>query len=111
LATSIITTPGVIRILGTPAGPIPIDDAEIEALQRTVASALPVEPWPYGVRGQRVRVERGPLAGVEGTVVTMKPKDRIVVSVDLVCRSVAVEIEAHWMDPIRLPYHELPIAV
>jgi transcription antitermination factor NusG len=92
-----ITTPGVLRILGDREGPLPVRPDEIEALQRIVAAERLVEPWPYLQAGERVRIETGPLAGAEGTVVRLKAQHRLVVSVSLLQRSVAVEIDHAWV--------------
>ena len=90
----VLTTPGVVSIVGTPAGPIPIDDHEIDALMRLPASGAACQPWPFGQAGQKVRVRRGPLSGVEGILVQSKKHCRLVLSVTLLQRSVAIEVDA-----------------
>jgi transcription antitermination factor NusG len=80
--------------------PSPIDDAEIANIQTTIRSGLLAEPWPFLNVGQRVRVEEGPLSGVEGILIDARKKQRIVVSVSLLTRSVAVEIEREWVRPV-----------
>jgi len=80
--------------------PAPIDDNEIAAIQRIVRSGLNAEGWPFLSTGQRVCVEYGPLAGLDGLFVEVRKQHRIVVSVTLLRRSVAVEIERDWVRPL-----------
>jgi transcription antitermination factor NusG len=100
MAGKIITTPGVVRIVGDAHGPIAVAPDEIAAIQRIVASRLLVEPWPMLREGQTVRIEAGPLAGVEGTVIAVKNRQRLVVSVGLLQRAVAVELD---VESVGLP--------
>jgi transcription antitermination factor NusG len=93
----IVTAPGVVRIVGDGARPLPIPTYEIEAIQRIMASELATEPWSVPEVGQRVRIEVGPLCGIEGVVMTVKNEQRLVVSVSLLQRAVAVEIDASWI--------------
>jgi transcription antitermination factor NusG len=100
----ILKTPGVIDILGISKTPVPVDETEIAAIQSIVASRLNAEPWPYLQVGQTVRVERGPLMGLEGILVALKKPYRLVASVTLLNRSVAVEIDHDWVSPVdRVP--------
>jgi transcription antitermination factor NusG len=96
----ILTIPGVLHFVGLGRVPVPIDDAEVADLQTAVRCGLEVGPWPYLDVGQRVRLEAGPLAGLEGILVEQRKQHRIVVSVSLLQRSVAVEIEADWVTPL-----------
>jgi len=89
----VLTTPGVIRILGTERHLLPIDDDEIEAIKRIVASRYRVRPYPSFEAGQKMRIVAGPLCGVEGTVVRVKAGSRLVVSVTALQRSIAVELD------------------
>lgn len=96
----ILQVPGVISIIGfTGSGPTPVDEAEIRAVRTLLDSHLPVGPWPFLREGSFVTVERGPLAGVEGIVVEVKSKFRLVVSVSLLQRSVSAEIDRDWVVP------------
>jgi len=101
----IITARGVIRIVGDGTGPLAIPTHEIEAIQRIVAARLTTEPWDVPQVGQRVRIEFGPLRGVEGVVLMVKNQQRLVVSVSLLQRAVAVEIDASWFSfqPAPMP--------
>jgi transcription antitermination factor NusG len=87
----ILTTPGVIRILGLGKIPVPVEDSEITALQSITQAGLAMRPCDYLRVGTRVRVEEGPLKGVEGILLRKKDEQRLVVSVTLLQRSVAVE--------------------
>ena len=95
----ILTTPGVVSVVGIGKCPIPIDDAEIAAIQAAVRSGLPSRPWPFLQTGQRVRVEYGPLCGLEGILLHVKGQRRLVLSVTLLQRSVAVEVDDAWVVP------------
>jgi transcription antitermination factor NusG len=92
---------GVIQIIGAGNTPESVDDSELEAIKRLVASGFPVAPWPYPREGEPVLVERGPLAGVEGTLLRRKGRDNLVVSVSLLQRSVAAEVERDSLRPIE----------
>lgn len=95
----IITTPGVIRIVGIGKTPVAVSDEEISAVQRLVKSGLNTQPWPYLRVGQTVRIESGPLEDLEGIVLVIKNHHRLIVSVSLLQRSVAVEIDRDWVSP------------
>ncbi|AMY12998.1 transcriptional activator RfaH [Luteitalea pratensis] len=88
----ILTTPGVLHVVSTGQIPQPIDDEEIESLRLLVESGLPVEPWPFHYVGQRIRIIGGPLAGTSGILQSVKSKNRLIVSISLLQRSVAVEV-------------------
>src|SRR5690348_1511427 len=96
----ILVTPGVIRVVGFGKDPVPVDDAEIAAIQVVAQSGLPRQPWPFLQIGQKVRVECGPLCGLEGIFMDFKGRHRLVLSVTLLQRSVAVEMDAAWVIPI-----------
>jgi transcription antitermination factor NusG len=96
----ILTTPGVIGIVGAGKTPIPVGDEEIESIRAILRSGLAAQPCSFLGIGSRVYVERGPLAGVEGIVTSTDKVYRLVVSVDLLQRSVAVEIDRDWARPI-----------
>lgn len=92
----VLTTPGTIRIVSVGRTPIPVAEAEIEAVHRVVDSGLAAEPWPFLSAGCRVAIERGPLAGLEGILTRFAGAHRLVVSVNLLQRAVAVEIDGAW---------------
>ena len=96
----ILVTPGVMLIVGIGKIPVPVDERELAAIQSIVGSGLKTEPWPYLHVGQKVRIERGSLEGVEGILVALKKPQRLVVSVTILQRSVAVEIDEDWACPV-----------
>jgi transcription antitermination factor NusG len=96
----ILTIPGALHFIGVGKVPVPIEDSEIFAIRDAVRSGLPTEPWAYLKVGQHVRLEDGPLAGLEGILIETRKQYRVVVSVSLLQRSVAVEIERAWLSPI-----------
>ncbi len=100
---TVLATPGVLSVVGFGKRPIPVADQEIHALQAIVASGLPAEPWPFLQVGQLVRMDAGPLSGLEGILLDFKSGHRLIVSVTLLQRSVAVEIERLWVRPISPP--------
>ena len=93
----ILTTPGVIQIVGFGKTPVPVDENEILALQTAVRTSTGREPWPFLQVGNKVRVECGPLTGLEGILLNIKGGRRLVLSVTLLQRSVALEIDASWV--------------
>lgn len=90
----ILTTPGVVQVVGVNRTPVPVNDSEVDAVQSLVASGFPSQPWPFLQAGDRVRINSGPLRGLEGLLVELKGSHRLVVSVTLLQRSVAVEIDS-----------------
>ena len=92
----ILTTPGVIGIVGAGKTPVPVDQKEIEAVRATLRSGLAALPCPFLRTGSRVYIEGGPLAGLEGIITNTDKIYRLVVSVSLLQPSVAVEIDREW---------------
>lgn len=97
----ILTTPGVIRIVGSGGAPHPVEEGEVEAIQALVRSDLSSQPWPFLEIGERVRIECGPLRGLDGILIESRGRNRLVLSVTLLQRSVAVEIDGAWVSPAR----------
>ena len=90
---------GVQSVVSFNRSPALIPDAEIASLRRAVESELPLGPWPYLKAGQRVRIEKGVLAGMEGTLARESAAWRVVVSVDALQRSIAVEVDRDMIAP------------
>lgn len=88
-----VMTPGVIRIVGFGGKPAVVDVAEVEALQTLAGSDLLREPWSYLPTGTRVSVQSGPLTGVEGVILSQDNKHRLILSVSLLQRSVAIQLD------------------
>lgn len=114
----VLTAPGVVEIVGFGKSPEPIPDSEIERVRQMVNSGVLVTPYPYIRVGQPVVIERGPLSGLEGILVEVKGKVRLVVSVNLLQRSVSAEVDRNAIRPIASlstdvsarkwsPYHQI----
>jgi transcriptional antiterminator NusG len=97
----VLTAPGVVGLVGCGKIPTPIPDEEIEGIRRMVQSGLLVSPWPFLEAGQTVLIERGPLTGVEGILEEVKGKCRLVVSINLLRRSISAEVDRHWVRPVK----------
>jgi transcription antitermination factor NusG len=107
----VLTAPGVIQIVGIGKTPVPVDEEEVRSLQAAVKTGLPRHPWPFLTVGERVRVKDGPLRGQEGILLNFKGRYRLVLSVTLLQRSVAVEVETAWVTPIqKQPLKTVPIS-
>jgi len=96
----ILTIPGVNSIVGIGKNLMPVEERELQDIRAVLKSNAYCEPWPFLEIGQRVRVEEGPLAGTEGIVAMLKNSCRLVISVNLLQRSVAVEIDRVCLKPI-----------
>jgi transcriptional antiterminator NusG len=99
----VLTVPGVVGIVGFGDGPTVIPDEEVARVRAMLNSGLVVMPWPFLKVGEMVLIERGPLAGVEGILQEVKGKCRIVVSINLLQRSVSSEIDRAWVRPVKPP--------
>jgi len=100
----ILKTPGVTQIVGYNHVPIPVDEHEIEAIRRLIASGLPNFPCAFLQLGSKVRIETGALRGLEGILTELKGKRRLVLSITLLQRSVAVEIDSDAVSVVQ-PMH------
>jgi transcription antitermination factor NusG len=103
----ILVTPGVVGVVGNGRAPIAVPHSEISAVRSLVLSGVPAEPWPYLECGQRVRISEHALEGLEGILVGHKGSHRLVVSVTLLRRSVALEIHRSKVIPIEPVYEVL----
>ncbi|HTA42236.1 MAG TPA: UpxY family transcription antiterminator [Bryobacteraceae bacterium] len=100
IRTAVMKTPGVVSVVSFGRNPEPVDEAEIEALQAVCRSGLAATPWPMPKVGSKVLLREGPLKGLEGIFVEDK-KTRLVLSLTLLQRAVAVEIDREWISPVR----------
>ncbi|HEV3042191.1 MAG TPA: UpxY family transcription antiterminator [Candidatus Angelobacter sp.] len=96
-----VTTPGVIRIVGTRRGIGFIEDEEIETIRMAERSGREVEPWTYFQVGDRVQINEGPLTGLQGILVACRNKRRLVVSVSLIQSSMAIEVGEESLTLVR----------
>lgn len=95
----VLSIPGVVSLLGAGRIPTPLSDFEIESL-RSGLHLRAFEPHPYLVVGAKVRITRGALTGMSGVLVRTKNKYRVVLALDLIMRSVAVEVDIGEIEPI-----------
>jgi transcription antitermination factor NusG len=96
----VLQVPSVVRLVGFNGHPAALPDGEIEALRTSVAMQLRAEPHPYLTVGRRVRIKSGPLAGVEGILIRKKNAFRVVLSLDFILRSAAVEVDVSDIERI-----------
>jgi transcription antitermination factor NusG len=96
----LLSTPGIHFVLTSGEGPAVIPREEIETVRQMLERGARVEPHPFLNVGDRVRVKAGPLAGVEGILVRKKNRFRLVVSVELLGRSAAAEIDASMVERV-----------
>jgi len=93
----VLMTPGVIQIVGAGKTLVPVEEGEITDIQRVIKNGLSTMPWPYMQVGQIARIEEGPLRGMSGIIVRIKSGMKLVLSVSLLQRSVAVEVDRSWL--------------
>jgi transcription antitermination factor NusG len=99
----VVMTTGVTQVVGTGKVAVPIADGEIEALQVAVSSGISAQPWPYLRTGEYVQINYGHLTGLQGILVNFKGNHRVVLSVTLLQRSLALEVELDWLSPLAQP--------
>jgi transcription antitermination factor NusG len=98
----ILLIPGVMSVVGLGRNPLSVSEDEIVAVQNVVKSGLTYQPSGFISTGQLARVERGPLRGLVGIVVETKKNCRLIVSVNLLQRSVAVELDSDSVMPVAI---------
>ena len=94
----VLEVPGVLSLVGFGRTLAPLSDFEIEAL-RSCGGQRKIEPLPYLVIGERVRIKAGPMTGMEGVLVRKKSNSRVVLALDVIMRCVAVEVDADDLEP------------
>jgi transcription antitermination factor NusG len=97
---AVLSAQGVVQILGSAGGPVPVPEAEIEAVRRLVTSTLPYDPHPYLREGMQVEVVRGPLAGLQGILLRKGARARLVIGVSLIRQGASVELDALDVRPL-----------
>ncbi len=97
----VLQVPGVAHLVGFSGTPVALPDAEIETLRAGQASGVRAEPHPFLNVGRRVRIKDGPLAGMQGVLVQRKGKCRVVISIELIQRSVAVDADSADVEAVR----------
>ena len=96
----LISTPGVEFIVSTAGVPTAIDQSEIDAILQVMNAGVSAEPWPYLKAGDKVQINFGALTGIEGILLNVRGKDRLILSVNLLQRSISIEISRTWVRPI-----------
>jgi transcription antitermination factor NusG len=97
----LVTTPGIHFLVSWGGRPANIPAEEIEAVRRLVESSLQVEPHPFLKCGDRVRIKSGPLEGIEGILVRKTRGFRLVLSVEMLSKSAAVEVDVSMVERLR----------
>jgi transcription antitermination factor NusG len=95
----ILNVPGVVHVVCAGNRPAPVDDGEIASVVAILSSGCPAGPWPYLREGEVVTITRGALSGLTGVLLQIKSQYRLVVSVSMLMRSVAVEVDRDWVSP------------
>lgn len=96
----VLSTPGLIDIVRCGKEPAAIPDEEVAALKVAVNCGQPLEPWPHLAVGEVVEMDGGPLMGLTGRVLELKNSARLVLSVNLLNRSILIEIDREWIRPL-----------
>jgi transcription termination/antitermination protein NusG len=102
----ILSTPGVFSIVSFGGAAAEISGEEIDGIRRAVQGSMAIEPHPFLAEGDRVRVAHGALTGVNGILLRHKGAYRLVLSIELLGRSAAVEIDAAMVERISTLRHE-----
>jgi transcription antitermination factor NusG len=99
----VLQVPGVAKLVSFGGLPVALPDEQLEALRAGLSGQMRAEPHPFLTVGRRIRVLRGPFEGIEGILVRRKGVLRVVLSLELILRSVAVEVDASEIEPILQP--------
>lgn len=97
---SVLKLPGVARFVTFQGQPAVVPDHEIEAIGISAKSGIAIKPHPYLQEGRRVRIRSGPMVGVEGILVRRKGTCRVILSIESIMRSVAVEVDEADIEPL-----------
>ena len=97
----VLQIPGVVRLVGFDGTPTSLPEAEIETLRTSLMSGVRAEPHPYLTVGRRVRIVSGAFQGQEGILSRKKNCVRVVISLDLIMRSMSVEIDPAVLEPVN----------
>jgi transcription antitermination factor NusG len=97
---AVLQVPGVARLVGFNGRPCALPDSDIDAMQGCLARKIQLKPHPYLQIGRRVRVGKGPLQGLQGILVRKKNGTRFVISLDLIMRSVMIEVDGSEVDSL-----------
>src|SRR5215472_12273701 len=98
---SVLQIPSVVHLVSAKGQPVPIADQDMERLRAGLSASLCARPHPFLTVGRLVRIIRGPLQGLEGILVRGKGLTRVVVSLEMIQRSISVDLETDAVEPIR----------
>ncbi|MGB9071636.1 MAG: UpxY family transcription antiterminator [Terriglobales bacterium] len=96
----VLRAPGVLRFVTFQGQPAAVPDSEIRALESSMFAGLRPQPHPYLRQGRKVRVKRGPLVDAEGIMIRRKEGFRLVLSIELIMRSVMLEVDEADVEPV-----------
>lgn len=96
----VLKAPGIVAFVGNQSGPLPIPDQQIEDIRAVLKAGVPCSVRPLFKQGDRVRVIRGALAGIEGTFVRANSESCLLVSIDMVRQSLAINVSPDEVEPI-----------
>jgi transcription antitermination factor NusG len=97
-----VTSPGVICVVGFGGHPVPVSDSELESVRVMMSTGMATQPWRYIPAGTQVRVQSGPLEGAQGLLVSGSDSRRLIVSITILQRSVAVVLSDDTiLEPLR----------
>jgi len=99
----VLITPGVLSVVGVGRTPAAVEDSEMLSIQAAMRTGIHMEPWPYVEIGERVRIDGDAMDGMEGILASFKGSHRVVISVTLLRRSVALEIDRSRITPLQFP--------
>ena len=97
---TVLSIPGILSVVGFGRIPTPVDWNEIAAVQLVAQTGFPARPWSFLEVGETVRLDRGPLQGLTGIVLQCKSESKLILSVTLLKRSIAVEIDRDWVSKL-----------
>lgn len=103
LRMPVLTTPGLVQIVSAGKVPQAVDESEMQALITAVHAGVHLQLWPFLKTGQRVSIEEGPLRSLEGVLINTSGADKLVLSISLLQRSVAVTVDRSWVKPLNIP--------
>lgn len=101
--TGVLEVPGVVSIVGTGTRPTPLPEEEVEKL-RMGLDPMRAQPHPLLTTGQRVRIKHGALEGIEGIVLRKKSGCRLVLTLDLLMQSIAIEVDGEDVEPVNTSF-------
>jgi transcription antitermination factor NusG len=99
----VLEVPGLVRLVGFNSLPVPLPEADIHNMKEALTRGVLAEPYPYLTVGTRVEIRNGPLQGMTGILLRRQNRCRVVISVDLIMSSMAVEVAASDVVPVRRP--------